>query len=60
MVLEVIFLGQALQIAPVAYHGDIGVVISEDLFMAISNSGETEEIVELISFLNNIGNHPFF
>jgi arabinose-5-phosphate isomerase len=34
-----------------AGHGDMGMVTSRDILLAISNSGETEEIVALIPFL---------
>ena len=34
-----------------ASHGDLGMVTAEDVIVAISNSGETEEIVALIPFL---------
>jgi arabinose-5-phosphate isomerase len=34
-----------------AGHGDLGMVTSRDILVAISNSGETEEIVGLIPFL---------
>ncbi len=34
-----------------ATHGDLGMVTDEDVIIAISNSGETEELVELIPFL---------
>ncbi len=34
-----------------AGHGDLGMVTSKDMLLAISNSGETEEIVGLIPFL---------
>lgn len=34
-----------------AYHGDLGMVSSQDIFVAISNSGETEEVIKLIPFL---------
>ena len=34
-----------------ASHGDLGMVTSDDVIIAISNSGETEEIVGLIPFL---------
>lgn len=33
-----------------ATHGDLGMVTSDDLIIAISNSGETEEIVRLLPF----------
>lgn len=39
-----------------AYHGDLGMVTPEDVFVAISNSGETDEVVKLIPFLNDNGN----
>ncbi|NWF52126.1 MAG: KpsF/GutQ family sugar-phosphate isomerase [Nitrospirae bacterium] len=34
-----------------ATHGDLGMVTSDDIIIAISNSGETEEIIDLIPFL---------
>jgi arabinose-5-phosphate isomerase len=34
-----------------ACHGDLGMVSSDDVLIAISNSGETEEILDLIPFL---------
>ncbi|GER93237.1 KpsF/GutQ family sugar-phosphate isomerase [hot springs metagenome] len=34
-----------------ASHGDLGMVTSDDIIVAISNSGETEELVGLIPFL---------
>lgn len=34
-----------------ASHGDLGMVTSDDVIVAISNSGETEELVGLIPFL---------
>lgn len=36
-----------------AYHGDLGMVTSKDVFLALSNSGETEEVVKLIPFLTD-------
>lgn len=39
-----------------AYHGDLGMVTAEDVFIAISNSGETEEVLKLLSFLKGNGN----
>lgn len=32
-----------------AQHGDLGILQDNDIFLAISNSGKTREIVELIS-----------
>lgn len=34
-----------------ALHGDLGMVTRDDIFIAISNSGETEELVKLLPFL---------
>lgn len=38
-----------------AMHGDIGVVNKGDCLIACSNSGETEEIINLLKYLNNCG-----
>ncbi|HHY0488965.1 TPA: KpsF/GutQ family sugar-phosphate isomerase [Vibrio parahaemolyticus] len=40
-----------------AFHGDLGMVKPEDIFIAISNSGETEEVLKLLPFLRDNGNH---
>jgi arabinose-5-phosphate isomerase len=40
-----------------AGHGDLGMVTSNDVIIAISNSGETEEIVGLIPFLKRFNLH---
>lgn len=34
-----------------AFHGDLGMVLPGDVFLAISNSGETEEILKLVPFV---------
>lgn len=34
-----------------AYHGDLGMIHHDDVALLISNSGETEEIIRLIPFL---------
>lgn len=39
-----------------AYHGDLGMVTPDDIFVAISNSGETSEVLKLIPFLRDNGN----
>ena len=39
-----------------AYHGDLGMVAPGDSFIAISNSGETDEVVKLLPFLKANGN----
>lgn len=36
-----------------AYHGDLGMVTPADVFLALSNSGETDEVVKLIPFLKD-------
>jgi arabinose-5-phosphate isomerase len=38
-----------------ANHGDMGMVMERDVVLAISNSGETEEILTLIPILKRIG-----
>jgi arabinose-5-phosphate isomerase len=38
-----------------ALHGDLGVISNEDFVLAISNSGETEEVIALIPFLRRRG-----
>lgn len=40
-----------------AIHGDLGMVTSEDVIIAISNSGETEELTGLIPFLKRFNLH---
>jgi arabinose-5-phosphate isomerase len=39
-----------------AFHGDLGMVAQEDVFIALSNSGETEEVIKLLPFLKDNGN----
>ena len=36
-----------------AYHGDLGMISKADTVLAISQSGETEEIIRLLSFFKN-------
>lgn len=36
-----------------AFHGDLGMVQPEDVFIAISNSGETDEVLKLLPFLRD-------
>ncbi len=38
-----------------AFHGDLGRIVKDDLVLAISNSGETEEIVRLVPEVKKIG-----
>ncbi|WP_127471086.1 KpsF/GutQ family sugar-phosphate isomerase [Thiomicrorhabdus aquaedulcis] len=39
-----------------AFHGDLGMVSPQDVFLALSNSGETEEVIRLLPFLKDNGN----
>jgi arabinose-5-phosphate isomerase len=39
-----------------AYHGDLGMLTAADVFIALSNSGETEEVVRLLPYLKDNGN----
>ncbi len=38
-----------------ALHGDIGIIRPEDIVLALSSSGKTNEIVELINYIKRIG-----
>lgn len=38
-----------------ALHGDLGRVTKDDLIIALSNSGETEEVVKLLPIIKKIG-----
>lgn len=38
-----------------AIHGDLGMVVSQDVLLAISNSGETEEMTRLLPLIKKIG-----
>ena len=40
-----------------ASHGDLGMVSSEDVVIAISNSGETDELLALVPFLSRFNVH---
>ena len=40
-----------------ASHGDLGMVSSEDVVIAISNSGETDELLALVPFLKRFDVH---
>ncbi len=47
---------QALFLHPVeGLHGDLGIVTKDDVVLAISNSGETEEVNRLIGSIKKIG-----
>ncbi|MDR1389774.1 MAG: SIS domain-containing protein [Treponema sp.] len=36
-----------------AYHGDLGMIAKNDIVMAISNSGKTEELMRIIPYITN-------
>ncbi|MGM0414660.1 MAG: KpsF/GutQ family sugar-phosphate isomerase [Bacillota bacterium] len=38
-----------------ALHGDLGMVTGQDIMLAISNSGETDEIINLVPSIKRIG-----
>ncbi len=38
-----------------AVHGDMGMVVKDDVVIAISNSGETEEVLRLLPMIDKIG-----
>lgn len=47
---------QAIFLHPVeGIHGDLGIVTKEDILLAISNSGETSELMPIISSVRHIG-----
>jgi len=39
-----------------ALHGDLGMTVAEDVFLALSNSGHTEELIGLLPSLKLFGN----
>ncbi len=39
-----------------AIHGDLGMVAPGDVVVAVSNSGETDELVHLVEYLKRLGN----
>jgi arabinose-5-phosphate isomerase len=40
-----------------ALHGDLGMLVSGDVLLALSNSGETAEIVRLLELVRRLGAH---
>lgn len=47
---------RALFIPPIeAMHGDVGIISDQDIFIAISKSGETEELLNLLPYVRNKG-----
>lgn len=39
-----------------AFHGDLGMITKDDVIILISNSGETDEVLQLIPSLKSFGN----
>jgi arabinose-5-phosphate isomerase len=39
-----------------AYHGDLGMLMPNDIVLALSNSGETDEVLKIIPFFRDNGN----
>lgn len=38
-----------------ALHGDLGMIVSGDVLLAVSNSGETDEVVRLLELVRRLG-----
>jgi len=38
-----------------AGHGDLGMITSGDVLIALSNSGETDEVIDFVSFAHRFG-----
>ena len=39
-----------------AFHGDLGMISKEDIVVALSYSGETDEILKIVPFIHSNGN----
>lgn len=39
-----------------AFHGDLGMISSEDVVLALSHSGETDEVLRIVPFIHSNGN----
>lgn len=39
-----------------AEHGDMGVITKDDILLALSYSGETSEVINVVHFVNKLGN----
>lgn len=49
---------QALYLSPTdAMHGDIGIVSDKDIFVMLSKSGESDELLALVPYIRNKGAH---
>lgn len=50
---------RAFFLSPInAMHGDIGIVSKDDVFLMLSKSGESEELLQIIPYLRNRGVMP--
>lgn len=50
---------RAFFLSPInALHGDIGIVSKGDVFLLISKSGESEELLQMVPFIRNRGAKP--
>ena len=39
-----------------AFHGDLGMISTEDVILALSHSGETDEVLKIVPFIHTNGN----
>ena len=39
-----------------AFHGDLGMISTEDVVLALSHSGETDEVLKIVPFIHSNGN----
>jgi arabinose-5-phosphate isomerase len=39
-----------------AFHGDLGMISKEDVVIALSHSGETDEVLKIVPFIHENGN----
>jgi len=39
-----------------AFHGDLGMISPEDVVLALSHSGETDEVLKIVPFIHSNGN----
>lgn len=39
-----------------AFHGDLGMISAEDIIVALSHSGETDEVLKIVPFIQSNGN----
>ena len=39
-----------------AFHGDLGMISADDIILALSYSGETDEVLKIVPFIHSNGN----